>query len=443
MNLPNITFYDLLIFMAWAMIIFTLFVIFYKPKLGEKSFFVSGLFFRIIGGFLFGLVYVYFYQGGDTTAYYDGAICLNKLMFNDPLAYFKEIFGSQDIAGYYQTYSVKTGYPPIWIYREPQGFFICKVSSLFTLLSFGSYWVANLLISSIVFIVVWKLYNLILRYNIIKPFHLAIALFFLPSVVFWCSAISKDAFIFIAYIYLTYKSFKWLSFKEKPKLYSWIFIIFSLICLISIRSFMFLAFILPLFLIIIKIYSGKISSNFFRIFIRFLALGVTITFLFFFLRSSSASIVTENLNELEIIHNDFVNNDSYGDNKYELNIPEFTLVNLILVIPQALNASFFRPFVWEAHSVFMLLSSMEGLFFLFLTIRLIFYKNSRYRMKSIINNDILLFMLIIVFILGFIVGISSILFGVLVRFKTILIPFLAIILLSNLSGNRTKNEIQI
>ena len=445
MELPFLTFFDLIIGIIWSLIIASG-VWLYLSKLqifSDKLYFTIGLATKLLGGFVFGLVYTYYYPGGDTTAYYEGAICLNKLFLQDPLLYLSEFFSSQDITDYYRIYNSETGYPPVWIYREPEGFLICKIGSIFTFLSLGSYWIANLLISFLVFMVSWKFFQLMNRFGFIKKIYAAIAILFLPTVAFWCSALSKDAFIYVAYLYLITIAFKWISFREKPKMADWILICLALFLLVSIRSFMLLAFLIPLIIVINQIVTRNIPGSALKIALRItISLSTLIALVFYMQYQSNLESLSVNryINELEVIQKDFTNNETYGDNKYLLDIEEFTLPNMLSVAPQAIGASLYRPYIWESDTMFMRLSSLEGLLFLFLTFRFLFYGNVLKKIRFISSNEILFFFLISVFILAYIVGVSSILFGVLVRFKAILIPFLTLILLTNFSSPEPEGK---
>ena len=82
---------------------------------------------KMFFGISFGLVYIFVYGGGDTIAYYDGAVCMNNLFFKSPEHYFDQIFSAPDIFKRQLYYDSITGYPPGWIYREPEAFFISKI----------------------------------------------------------------------------------------------------------------------------------------------------------------------------------------------------------------------------------------------------------------------------------------------------------------------------
>ena len=64
-----------------------------------------------------------------------------------------------------------------------------------------------------------------------------------------------------------------------------------------------------------------------------------------------------------------------------------------------------------------------------ITLRFIFIRNPISTLKEIRNNELLMASLVFALILGFFAGYTSGLFGVLVRFKAPLLPFLYLVLM--------------
>jgi hypothetical protein len=94
--------------------------------------------------------------------------------------------------------------------------------------------------------------------------------------------------------------------------------------------------------------------------------------------------------------------------------------------------AYFRPFLWEASSAFMLLSALEGTVLMALLFRFIFLSGSiTKQIQFVRKNEILVFAFVFVLVFGFFVGFSSVLFNVLIRFKAPLLPFLLLFLASS------------
>jgi hypothetical protein len=88
---------------------------YYLPALSFKMLFVlaNAIFYIVVYG-----------GGGDSIGYWDGAVKLNNLFWEDPFAYFHEIFNSEEPRSVYRSFTISTGYPDGRIYEESQSWFI-------------------------------------------------------------------------------------------------------------------------------------------------------------------------------------------------------------------------------------------------------------------------------------------------------------------------------
>jgi uncharacterized membrane protein YfcA len=90
--------------------------------------------------------------------------------------------------------------------------------------------------------------------------------------------------------------------------------------------------------------------------------------------------------------------------------------------------------------VSLLLNGIESIVLFYFTFRFLVSKNILKRIKRIRNQEFLIFAFFFAVILGYFAGFTSILFGVLVRFKAPLLPFLVIILTSYLKAEKSGTE---
>ena len=103
------------------------------------KYYMPNLFAKLFFSFAFACVYIFYYGGGDTTAYYDGAVALNNLFLKSPTLYFEQMLSPPNMYKFTQYFDLQTTYPPGWIYREPEGFFVCKLMSLISFLTLKRY----------------------------------------------------------------------------------------------------------------------------------------------------------------------------------------------------------------------------------------------------------------------------------------------------------------
>jgi hypothetical protein len=74
----------------------------------------------------------------------------------------------------------------------------------------------------------------------------------------------------------------------------------------------------------------------------------------------------------------------------------------------------------------------------YFTFRFIVNKNIFIRLKRIVSNEFLVFALYFSIILAYFAGFTSILFGVLVRFKAPVLPFLLLVLTAHYIDEKRK-----
>lgn len=417
-----------------------------KKELAHFRYFLPNIAFHFLFAFGFAAVYVFYYDGGDTTAYWEGAVRLNKLFWYDPEKFFTELFSTPYAGGQFQRFNLTTGYPPGWIYREPESWFISKLTSLFTFITFNSYLAITFIYAFLSAIASWKLFELVRSFKLLSDQRAAIGTLFIPTLAFWCSGISKDTVIVIALFLLLYELFGLFTPDRKIGLWGWIRILIYALILFHVRPFMLIALFPALFLAfgtgIVRRFSNNIVL---LIAFRFLIIlfGLAGTAFYFQTKGSLGALEPESyLQEAAVIQQDFAQNKLYEGKRYDLGVTDYTTTGMLRAFPASVIAAFYRPFIWEASSIFLLLSAIEGVILLFLTFGFIFKGGGLLkRINQVRKNEFLTFALLFALIFGFSVGFTAILFGVLVRFKAPILPFLAVVLLSG--QRKSKNEIPV
>lgn len=123
---------------------------------------------------------------------------------------------------------------------------------------------------------------------------------------------------------------------------------------------------------------------------------------------------------------------------YSLGELDGTFSNLMGKFPQAVNVSLFRPYLWEVRNPLMLLSALESLVLLLLTVWVVF--TCRFHLFQALRNPIVLFCLVFSITFAFAVGVSTFNFGTLARYKIPLIPFYLIGLIFMHYEKRERNK---
>lgn len=407
------------------------------------QFYLVHLYWKIILGFTFGFVYVLYYQGGDTVAYWAGAKALNGLFWQSPSDYFTELLADTDgmrTPGYYTN---QTGRPPSWIYKESASFFVCKVASILGFFSFKSFFALNLLFSGVFSWVSWRFFRFVRSVLDMPTRNIALAILFIPTVGFWCSGIIKDTVVLAAIFMLVLSLFIIMDGTKKTTPGIILLFLFSSWTIIETRSFILISIFIP-FLLIFAFRYNKEKGVIIRLLTRFL--GITISFIGIALYINYSGFLDEFsaeklLNDAEKIQKDFVQNDAYSGAKYDLGITDYSGLSMLKVAPNAIFVTLFRPFVWEYESFLMFLNGVENFFLMVLTV----FAINRYRIKLLYKrtkelHQIFIFSLIFILILGYFVGFTSGLYGVLARLKAPVLPFFLLLLFSQIERKKTTSE---
>lgn len=408
------------------------------------KYYLWNLYAKLGFGMLFALVYLFYYGGGDTTAYYEGAVVLNNLFFEYPERYLHVMSSSFDNSHYTLYYDMRTGYPPGWIFRENEGFFVAKLMSFFSFLTLKSYLAMTIIMSYLTSLVSWKLFDLVRSFSLNNERMLAFGLLLLPSVNFWCSGVSKDTVVFIATVALVYNVFKILSKEHKFNILNLLYVLLAAIIIYKIRAFILVAIALPLlFSLTTKLVRVLGGGDIFVIAFRSIMLvGGLIYAGQALISNSEKSFLEQNtyVQQAAIIQKDFATNEIYGTKRYSIGDIEFSPIGLVKIAPFAIIAGLYRPFPWESLSPTLLMNGIESIVFLYFTY-VLFRRDFRRKWRKIRTNEFLIFCLIFILVIAFMTGLTSGLFGVLVRLRSILLPFLFILLTLDFSQMEKNAEI--
>ncbi len=407
------------------------------------KFYTKGLLVKIFGAILFCLIYALYYKGGDTVNYYKGVSAFTNAFKYSPLKYFVMIV-NPDIKYARHLFWEAGAFPPGYMLRDPRTLSVIKISSVISLFGFGGFLATTIILSSLVYSWVWKLYEFMSKRYRDYQREVNIAILFLPSTIFWGSGIMKDTFTFAATCYTVYGLHQFFILRNR-KLKVLLQLIISFYLILTIKSYIMFA-LLPGLLIFANFERIKaIKSTFFKIIV--IPFSIFILFLisntvFNDFSNLFGKYSADRLLEEAAIQNADLQREVYGKNSFDIGEFEPTFQGVISKIPPAINASLLRPYIWEVGSPTMIFSGIENIFIMFIIIWLILTKPlSFYR---IFKDPFLIFCLLFTLILGFGVGLSTSNFGALVRYKIPFLPFFIFLILflikkkKNLSKNNSK-----
>ena len=355
------SFSDISIAFVWFVIL--LVISFSKRKKIDndviRKYYIRNILFKCGLAISFSSVYIVYYGGGDTTAYWDGALTLNKLFFHSPIQYFEHLLSEPTAALKSLHFNVDTGYPPGWIYREPEAWFICKLASLVSFFTFRSYFAGTLIFAYLTARASWRVFEMVLKLNTHETKVSAFCILFIPSVSFWCTGISKDTVIYFSILNLIYFTFDFLILRNRMGIRHFIVLCISSFLIFHIRSFILVTIAAPLFIAFGARLTKKYERNLFAKFVlrAFILFGGIFLFLYFFQSSFAESMVKE----AQVVQQDFLQNPTYTGKRYEISNTDASPIGLLQSVPLAVFYGIYRPFIYESFSITLIMNGLESL----------------------------------------------------------------------------------
>jgi len=415
--------------LIWIFIV-TLILFLYKNtrKEEEYKYFLPFFFFKLFFSLGFIALYVLIYGGGDFTGFWSGANALVDLSLTDFGAFLKEMFGENENFRYANEFTIYGIRYPAWIFKEPEGYFISKTAWFFNFISGKNLILTSLYFTLFSFLAQWRFYRFLTTFFIKeRTSAFSILFLFLPSVAFWCSGVAKDTLVLIGILGLSRFLLKWFVLKERKTL-NLLWMIFYAWLLIKTRNITFIITMGSLVLMYLFTLANIVENKALRFSLRtviFMAglAGITGGLVF----TGASEVLNNYFNDAAIIQQDFANNSFYTGAKYNIGISDFSIISLIIASPFAIIAGVFRPFIWEALSSTLLLNGIEGMVLFYLFWKNIVLKWRNY-FSQLMTNKLVLFSLVFVILFAFSTGLTSVLFGVLVRLRAPLLLFFVIVL---------------
>lgn len=395
-----------------------------------RKYFIPGLTVKIAGAIFIGLIYAYYYKGGDTFNYFNDAKIINGAFSESFIKWFNLLFRipAQNDSNYYQYTS------NIVFYSDPASYTIDAITAFLSLFTLNTYLPAAVIFAVISFTGIWALFRSFasLYPKLIKP--IAIVILFIPSVIVWGSGIIKDTICLFGLGWLTYSTFRFL-IQRDFSISNMIIAILSFFLIAKVKLYILVSFAPALLVWIFFNYSHKIKNKSGKLLAKFFFLALIITGFLFFMERFKTELgrySLEKVAETSYITRGYIYFSSGEEGSaYKLGEFDQTIGGMISKFPLAVNVTLFRPYLWESKKLIVLLSAIEALLFLFVTLKVLFTLGIVRLWRTINNDPTIQFCLIFSVIFAFAVGISSYNFGTLSRYKIPCLPFytLALILI--------------
>jgi hypothetical protein len=403
-----------------------------------KKYFLPALWCKIVGALALGFLYQFYYDGGDTFNYHTfGSRVVWEALLESPLDGLQLLFSRGGKHGELYGYTSR-----IVFFTDPGSYFVVRIAGFIDLLTFSTYTATAIVFSLFSFFGVWYLFKTFYEYKPNLHRSIAIAVLFIPSLIFWGSGLLKDTITLGAIGFLTYTIKKIFIDKNVRVLYV-IVLLLSAYLAFEIKRYIILCFF-PAALIWVYVTNlSKISSFAIRL-VLFPVMIVTalgsayLASVWIGKNDARYSLdkiaVTAKITAYDI---GFYTGKDAGSG-YNLGELDGTFTGMLRLAPQAINASLFRPYLWEVRNPLMLLSAIESFVFFLFTLFVI----ARLRLKIFhtLSDPYIIFCFTFSLTFAFAVGVATFNFGTLTRYKIPMLPFymLALILLNDYWNKEVK-----
>ena len=432
-----ITPYDYPVFIIYLIIIIlTLFNIKHKKEELNPAYkyFVSGFLVKIIAGIIFTLIYLFYYSGGDCINYFWSTRALSKLLLVNPGAALDIIINDNrtiENSSWFNNFTKS----PIWRFyfgKAVDSIGVVRLSSVFMTLGFNLWLPCLVVINLFWYRGIWKFYLLVCKFYPGNIKWNAICVLFVPSVLFWGSGIMKDSFTFAATLWLVTNMYY--CFIERKNFFSnLLMLIVNSYIILILKPYIFVAIIPPSLIWISYLSIKKIKNTALKLISAplLIAVGIGMGLLVLSMfKSSLGDYGTSDtiIAKVKLTQQDLMRGEEYGQNYYNIGEYDASITGALSKAPIAIISGLFRPFIWEARNIVMLISGLENTFLLFFTLYMIFRIGVKAIFSIMIREPMIIFALIFALIFSYSVGMASANFGALVRYRILALPFFMIAL---------------
>lgn len=404
-----------------------------RPRITDvttRRYFLPALWLKIFGALMLGFVYQFYYSGGDTYNYHThGSRIVWEALTSDFTTGIKLWLGEPG------------AYPEVYFYAQripfyfDKSFFIVRIAGFFDLFTFSTYSATAVFFALFGFAGAWAFF--VTFYKQFPHLHkwIAISILFIPSVIFWGSGILKDTITLSALGLLTFTIHKVLIQKEF-KVFNILILLFSAWVIIKVKMYIILCFLPAAFFWVYARQLFSVGSFITRVLVAPLLIPFVLIGAYYGIAKISEADEKYSLNAIANTAKITAYDIRYYTGKdagsgYSLGELDGSMSSMLKLAPAAVNVSLFRPYFWEVRNPLMLLSALESLTFLLVTIFLL-VKYTRAFFNALTDPNIL-FCLVFSLVFAFGVGVSTYNFGTLARYKIPLLPYyaLALVLLSD------------
>lgn len=417
---------------------------YYRDKYYPKNhpyhpYFIPALSVKIGGAIFIGLIYNYYYDGGDTFNFFYHSQLINSTLLQSPQSWFMLMTHQVNTSDMIQAKALSEMY---WFDDIPAYVTSC-LGAFIGLFCFTKYLEINIIVASLSFTSAWLMFTVFAgQYpKLIK--YIAIAILFMPGPAVWGSGLFKDSFCIISIcglVYCCYQLFE----KRKFTAFCLAFLVVSILMLLVIKAYI-LILLLPIIVFkIFLVYRKKLEMRYKGSVFYYATLTVvTIAGLLIIRRLAryiQSAVAIEATLETIKHQKDYLLEVSIQQDGSAYDLGDFdpTMASILGKFWPAVNVTLFRPYIWESRSVIQIFNAVESLSMMLLTVYLFVRRNIFRTIKNLLTDANLVMCLLFALSFAFVVGISTYNFGSLSRYKIPCTPFYMLLILILLFKDRPE-----
>jgi len=412
--LDHLLFAAYLIFFAWLV---TKIKFFTRSGLTTPQLIILFLL-KVMAGIFYGWIGVYYgnmAQMVDTWAYHHESLAEYRLLMQEPSQFFSSLFHNTYEGGYTNFLVTQNSW-----WNDLKANFFIKVLALFNLLSFGHYYINLIFFSFITLFGPVALYRVMKDVFPSRKIPVLLATFLVPSFLYWTSGLHKDGLIFLGFALVIYHLYFGLK-EARFRIYRLIPILLGLLLVLALRNFL----IITLFPALLAwVLSVRLRSRPIWIFS-----AIYLVFIILFFTSKWLHPKLDFPQAVVIKQQEFLKLG--GGSAVYVDHLEPAFGSFVTNAPQAFFLSTIRPYPSDVRHLLSLAAAVEiGLLLLLFMLFLLMRKN------GVRLSPFMLFCLFFSFSVLLMIGYSVNVLGAIVRYRSIVFPFLVVPMMAMIDWER-------
>lgn len=371
-----------------------------------------------MAGIFYGWIGVYYGQMAqmiDTWAYHTESLSEFAALKNDPADFFSNLFRTEYEGGYSNFFVTQNSW-----WNDVKANFLIKLMAIFHIFSFGHYYVNVIFICFLTFFGPVAIFRVMKDVFPTKKLQVLLATFLVPSFLYWTSGLHKEGLIFTGIALMTYHFY--FGFKQNRFGIGRIFgILLGFVLVLILRNFLIITLIPP---ILAWIISQKLKVKPILIYA-----GTAVVFIGLFFLSRKIFPDLDFPQATVNKQKEFLKLG--GGSAVEVTHLEPNFKSFVTNAPQAISLSIIRPYPSDVKHLLSLAAAIEINILLFLFLVFLVWRTNGTKL-----SPFLLYCIFLSFSVLMMIGYTVNILGAIVRYRSIVLPFLVIPMIAMIDWQR-------